>query len=91
MDHAALLNETLANDSCTSDAWCTRSGFQFRLSSLCKQRVCKEYVVVATPVDNNTGTRRFCSTSDGVIHFKPGPPLASPVTVSECRSWSPLQ
>ncbi len=50
-----------------------------------------EYVVVATPVNANTGTRSFCSTSDTVIHFKAGPPLTAQVSVSECRAWAPLQ
>jgi hypothetical protein len=90
-DHAGLLGEPLANETCTADAWCTKSGFQFRVTSRCKQRLCKEYVVLATPVDSNTGTRSFCSTSDGVIHFKPGAPLTAPVSVSECRAWPPLQ
>jgi hypothetical protein len=90
-DHAGLLDETLANDTCTADAWCTKSGYRFRVTSLCKQHACNEYVVLATPADGNTGTRNFCSTSDGVIHFKPGPPLPAPVSVSECRAWPPLQ
>lgn len=90
-DHAGLIDETLANESCTADAWCTKSGFKFRVASLCKQHSCKEYVVLATPVDSNTGTRSFCSTSDGVIHSKAGPPLTSPVGVAECRAWPPLQ
>ena len=90
-DHAALLNETLANESCTADAWCTKSGFQFRLTAVCKQQLCKEFVVIATPVNSNTGGRSFCSTSDGVIRFKTSPPLTSPVSVSECQAWSPLQ
>ena len=90
-DHANFINETLGNASCTGDAWCTKSGYQFRLSALCKLRVCKEYVIVATPVDANTGTRSFCSTSDGVIHHKVGPPVTTPVSVSECRAWAPLQ
>jgi hypothetical protein len=90
-DHAGLIDQTLANESCTADAWCTKSGFQFRVISLCKQHLCKEYVVLATPVDSNTGTRSFCSTSDGVIRFKAAPTLTSPVSVSECRAWPPLQ
>jgi len=90
-DHANLIDETLANESCTGDAWCTKSGFHFRLTAVCKQHLCKEYVVVATPIDSNTGARSFCSTSDGVIRFKMGPPLSSPVSVSECRAWPPLQ
>ena len=48
-------------------------------------------MAVATPVDANTGTRSFCAISDGVIRFKLGAPLTSPVTVAECRVWTPLQ
>ena len=90
-NHANLINETLGNATCTGDAWCTKSGYQFRLTAVCKMRVCNEYVVVATPVDANTGTRSFCSTSDGVIHFKISPPLSAPVSVAECRTWAPLR
>ena len=90
-DHASLLNETLANESCTADDWCSKSGFQFRLTAVCKQQLCEEFVVVATPVDSNTGGRSFCSISDLVIRFKTGPPLTSAVSVSECRAWPPLQ
>jgi hypothetical protein len=90
-EHAGLLDETLGNESCRGDAWCTRYGFHFRVTAVCKQRMCTDYVVVATPVDSNTGTRNFCSTSDAVIRSKTGPPLASPVNVSECKSWLPMQ
>jgi type II secretory pathway pseudopilin PulG len=90
-DHANFINEMLGNARCTGAAWCTKSGYQFRLTAACKLHLCTEYVVVATPVNANTGTRSFCSTSDGVIHFKAGPPLTMPVSVSECRAWAPLQ
>jgi type IV pilus assembly protein PilA len=90
-EHADFINETLANASCTGAAWCTKSGYQFRLTAACKLHLCTEYVVIATPVNANTGTRNFCSTSDAVIHFKTGPPLAAPVSVSECRAWKALQ
>jgi type II secretory pathway pseudopilin PulG len=90
-DHAGFIDENLANASCTADAWCTKSGFHFRVTAICKRHLCGEYVVVATPIDTSTGTRSFCSTSDGVIHYKTSPPLTSPVGVSECRAWSPLQ
>jgi hypothetical protein len=90
-NHANLINETLGNASCTGDAWCIKSGYQFRLTAVCKLRLCKEYAVVATPVNANTGMRSFCSTSDGVIHFKINPPLSAPVSVAECRTWAPLR
>ena len=90
-DHANFINETLGNATCTGNAWCTKSGYQFRMAAVCKLRVCKEYIVVATPVNPNTGTRSFCSTSDGVIRFKAGPPIISAVSIAECRTWPPLQ
>ena len=92
-EHAGLVDATLANESCTRDAWCTKSGYHFRITAVCKQRLCSDFVVVATPVQaNSTGVRSFCSTSDGVIRFRLDSPLASPapVTVSECRAWKPL-
>jgi len=89
-DHAGLLDESLANESCTDDAWCTKSGFHFRITAVCKRHRCEEYVVVATPIGTNTGTRSFCSTSDGVIRYKTTPPITSPVSVLECRAWAPL-
>jgi len=89
-DHANFINETLGNATCSGTTWCTKSGYQFRITAVCKLRSCKEYVVVATPVDANTGSRSFCSTSEGAIHFKISPPLTAPVSVSECRSWASL-
>jgi type II secretory pathway pseudopilin PulG len=90
-DHANFINETLGNATCTGNAWCTKSGYQFRVTAACKLRLCTEYVAVATPVSANTGTRSFCSTSDGIIRFKVGPPVTGPVSVSECRAWALLQ
>ncbi len=90
-NHAGMLDATLANVSCTSSAWCTKSGFRFRLTAVCAQQRCKEFVVVATPVSSNTGARSFCSTSDDVIRFKVGPPLTLPISPSQCRTWAPLQ
>jgi type IV pilus assembly protein PilA len=90
-DHAGFIDATLGNRSCTAGTWCTKSGYRFSVAAVCKQQLCEEYVVVATPVDSSTGTRNFCSTSDGVIRYKSDPPLTSPVNVSECRAWQPLQ
>lgn len=91
-DHASFLNKTLANETCVGSAWCTKSGYYFRVSAVCKLRLCGDYVVVAMPVQaNSTGTRLFCSTSDTIIRSKLGPPPVSEVTISECKSWKPLQ
>jgi type IV pilus assembly protein PilA len=90
-EHAGLLDATLGNASCAGDAWCAKTGFQFKVTANCKQGVCTDYVIVATPVDPNTGTRSFCSTSDGLIRWKTGPALTAPMTISDCKTWRPLR
>jgi type II secretory pathway pseudopilin PulG len=88
-EHAGLIDETLGNANCTSGAWCAKSGYSFTLSAMCKLRACKEYVVVGTPIAS--GTRNFCSTSDGVIRFQVGPILTLPISAAECMKWPPLK
>ena len=90
-DHANFIDAALGNAGCTAGVWCKKSGFQFSITATCRQRRCDEYVVVGTPVSSNTGSKSFCSTSDAVVRSKTGPPLTSPVSVSGCRTWSPLQ
>jgi type II secretory pathway pseudopilin PulG len=92
-EHSSAIDAALGNANCTSNAWCWKSGYNFRLTADCKPPavVCTEYVVVATPTSSNTGTRSFCSTSDRVVRYKVGPPLTSPVSPSECLQWAPVQ
>jgi hypothetical protein len=90
-EHASLLDATLGNPSCGAGAWCTKSGYRFTATAVCKQRVCKEFVIVGIPVSSNSGTRNFCSTSEGVIRFSVGPPRVTPMSALECRQWRPLQ
>jgi hypothetical protein len=90
-EHAGLLSAPLASESCTGDGWCTKSGYRFRVKSACTLRHCDEYVVVATPIDSNTGARSFCSTSEGIVRYKMGTPLIAPAAASECKTWSPLK
>ncbi len=90
-DHAAMIDDVLGNASCSGDAWCKKSGYNFRLNAVCKVHLCKEYVVVATPIESNTGIRSFCSTSDGVVRFSTQAPLSTPVSATECRTWAPIR
>jgi hypothetical protein len=92
-EHASAIDATLGNPNCTSGAWCPKSGYNFRVTADCKlpASVCKEFVAVATPTSSSTGTRSFCSTSDAVVRYKIGPPIASPISPSECRRWAPVQ
>jgi type II secretory pathway pseudopilin PulG len=90
-DHAGLVDPSLAGASCTARTWCTKNGFRFRMNAVCVQQQCGEFVVAATPVAGNTGSRNFCVTSDGVIRFNVGPPLTLPLRPAECRRWPPLR
>src|SRR5713101_171131 len=69
-DHAGLIDAPLGNANCTVGTWCTKSGFRFRMTPVCRKQPCDEFVVVGTPLTSNEGVRSFCSTSDGVIRFK---------------------
>jgi type II secretory pathway pseudopilin PulG len=89
--HASLIDPTLGNATCTASAWCSKSGYNFNLRAICRERGCKEFVAVGTPATTGTGTKNFCSTSDGVIRFNVGPPVTALITASECRKWAPLQ
>lgn len=89
--HANLIDPSLGNAVCTAGAWCAKAGYRFSLKAVCVAERCGEYVVVATPESGGTGTRSFCSTSDAVVRFRIGEPLASPVSVRECRSWPVLR
>jgi hypothetical protein len=90
-DQAGLIDATFANETCTANSWCTKSGYRFRITTLCKQQPCKDYLAVGTPVDSNTGVRSFCSTSDGVIRSKTGAAPTVPASVAECKTWLPVR
>ena len=90
-EHANMLDATLGDASCAAGAWCEKSGYRFSLKAACAERGCREFVVTATPVSSNTGTRNFCSTSDGVIRSNVGPVMSMPLSAAECRKWPPLQ
>ena len=85
--HACLLDEALG---CSTGMWCTKGGFKYRVTGTCTTLTCSNYLAVATPVSDASGTKSFCSTSDAVIRTHPGPPLTS-LTVAECQKWKPLQ
>lgn len=87
-EHAGLVGNPPA---CSGGrGWCEHSGYRFRIAPVCLQQQCPQYVLMATPVAS-AGGRSFCSTSDGVIRFRTGPPLAAPVSLRECRSWPAVQ
>ncbi|MGC2790875.1 MAG: hypothetical protein WA899_02545 [Candidatus Sulfotelmatobacter sp.] len=91
--HANLIDAALGNPTCTSGAWCSKSGYNFRLTGDCKMpaQVCREFIAVATPVSSGMGSRSFCSTSDGIVRYRIGPPVTSPILPSECRQWTPVR
>ena len=99
-DHACLIDNILGGSQCTAGVWCTKYGFKFSMNreGECSAQASSQetsssdcnYVVVATPVSTGTGGRNFCSTSDGIVRFRRSFPLAQPIDVKECSSWSPI-
>jgi hypothetical protein len=92
-EHASVIDATLGSPNCSAGAWCAKSGYNFRVTAGCGSaaQACKEFVAVATPVSSGTGTRDFCATSDGIVRYKVGPPLTTPIEPSECRKWAPVR
>jgi hypothetical protein len=88
---AGLILDSLAEATCTGNNPCVKSGYEFRLHTPCAHAPCKEYVVVATPVDSNAGLRTFCATSDEIIRQKIGKPETATVSATACRTWDPLK
>ena len=91
-EHSGLLDESLANSACAGEGWCTKAGYNFRVTGVCQRLKCNDFVAVASPVSpNTTGTRSFCATSDGVLHYTMAGSGGAPPSVEECRAWPPLQ
>jgi hypothetical protein len=89
--HAELVDESIAGANCSPDGWCTKSGYRFNLTSDCKLNACSEYVVTATPLSSNTGTRSFCTESDGIIRTKTIGTLLLAPNAAECHKWEALK
>ncbi len=90
--HACFIDRALAGSHCPAGTWCSvKGGFYYSVTGICGDSgMCTDYVVVATPVGDNTGTRSFCSTSDAIVRRHTGrvsAPLARP---EECLAWRPV-
>jgi hypothetical protein len=90
-DHACLMDGVVAGPRCTAGTWCIKYGYRFSMTGFCNlDKVCSDYVVVATPVNPSTGSKSYCSNADAVIRYKEGV-LSEPLsTVDECSAWPPI-
>lgn len=89
--HACLLDGVLGNPNCIAGKWCEKNGYRFSVRGVCLQTGCRGYVVTATPVSENSGSKSFCSTADAVVRSHSGPPLTAPLTVAGCKAWETLK
>ncbi len=93
-DHACLLSAPIASEQCIATNWCANKyGFQFAVTGICvENQPCSDYIATAVPLQMGaSGTRSFCSTSDGVVRYKRSDPPAAPITsVEECNAWAPI-
>jgi hypothetical protein len=89
-DHAALIDASLGSSECTAGKWCENSGYRFSVTAVCGLGLCNNFVASATPVSPQTGSRSFCSVSDGTVRYRSGV-VATPPKLHECRTWIPLK
>lgn len=90
-DHACLIVGPLAASQCTAGHWCNKGGYKFSMAGICgADGSCTDYVIVATPLRSNMGSKTFCSTSDGVLRYKIGLIASPPQSVEDCQSWTEM-
>jgi type II secretory pathway pseudopilin PulG len=89
--HACLVDGVLGNADCTSGKWCIKGGYRYSVRGVCTQALCRDYVVTATPTSKDSGAKSFCSVSDAVVRVHAGAPLETPLMVTECRAWKPIE
>ncbi|MCU1296214.1 MAG: putative Pilin, type [Acidobacteriaceae bacterium] len=91
-EHACLLDPKL---SIATSPIHSRKGYWFLVTPASKDSsgVIAGYVVgSAAAMFNESGVRDFCSTEDGVLHFRVPHQQSSPVSsVSDCRAQAVLQ
>ncbi|HYL92139.1 MAG TPA: DUF3352 domain-containing protein, partial [Alphaproteobacteria bacterium] len=90
-EHACLLNAELGGAACTSGSWCVKGNYRYSVAASCKEKLCEEYVAVASPAAMDGSGKSFCTTSEMVIRSRPGARLETPISVEECQSWPPIQ
>lgn len=91
-DNACLIDDKdLAGPQCSGEAWCAKNGYQFRALCPSGGNPCSDYLIVAKPADENSGSKNYCSTSDAVVHVRPaaGDDLAQ-LTAAQCHAWPAL-
>ena len=78
------LEGALNDPRCTAGTWCTADQYQYALSA-----TATEFVVTATPINENAARRSFCATDDGVVRYQIGP-VTEPLSVQACQAWIPI-
>ncbi|HET6840802.1 MAG TPA: DUF4190 domain-containing protein [Candidatus Angelobacter sp.] len=81
---ACLINSTLG---CSSN-WCVKDSYKYSVMATGSPTP-NEFVVTATPVNNNTGRKSYCATSDSIVRFQNGL-VSAPVSVETCQTWTAL-
>ncbi|HEV3038657.1 MAG TPA: hypothetical protein VHA33_12855 [Candidatus Angelobacter sp.] len=94
-NHACLLDPpSFPTIGCSAKEWCLRGDYkEYKYNLTAVQGsggVAVDFVVVATPVNSEMGTKSFCATSDGVPRYRNGAPLSGMISLRDCQSWPTL-
>lgn len=84
--HACMIDSILGGVNCTGTNWCAKDGYKFNIQGICANGKCSDYVISATPVDAQNGSRNFCSSSDNPIRSETAAPKSAPFSLKECQA-----
>lgn len=90
--HACFIDRSLGGSHCAAGVWCTpKGGFYYSVTGICGDSgMCTDYIVVGSPISDNTGSKSFCSTSDSIVRQHTGR-ISAPLTKpEECLAWRPV-
>jgi len=90
-EHACLIAGPIADQSCTANHWCAKSGYRFMVQADDKQPH-ELFAVTAVPVEpDRTGAKNFCAGTDGVVRYeRASSGRMTPYTAEECAALTPI-
>ncbi len=90
-EHACLIAGPIADQSCTANHWCAKSGYRFMVQADDKQPH-ESFAVTAVPVEpDRTGAKNFCAGTDGVVRYeRASSGRMTPYTAEECAALTPI-
>jgi hypothetical protein len=90
--NACLIDFRLGCPEGVSGVFCQKDNYKYEIAGIGPGAAATDFVILATPVDREAGSKDMCATADGILRWRdnanpPAQPLGS---VQECRAWEPI-